>query len=131
MTTRFTKQEAASAKRVSLATIDRMIRRGELTVEREPWGNRERVWVLLDTAEQTDASAASSDATSAMSDDPITVAVLQERLDARDREIETYKERLKEWEYRYHELVQTLPKSLPPAPRSLLRRLWDWLPRVR
>ena len=37
----------------SRATIDRMISRGELETELEPYGSRHRVWVLLDNPEDS------------------------------------------------------------------------------
>ena len=49
---RVTRQDAATRLGVSEATVDRMIRRGELQVEKEPQGNRYKVWVLLDDTEQ-------------------------------------------------------------------------------
>ena len=49
---RVTRQDAATRLEVSEATVDRMIRRGELQVEKEPQGNRYKVWVLLDDTEQ-------------------------------------------------------------------------------
>lgn len=33
---------------VSISTIERRIERGQLAIEKEPYGIRERVWVLLD-----------------------------------------------------------------------------------
>ena len=55
-------------------------------------------------------------------------ALFQERIEGKDREIEQYKERLLEWEYRYQELAQMLPKALPPIPRSFLRRIKEQFP---
>ena len=49
---RVTRQDAATRLGVSEATVDRMIRRGELHVEKEPQGSRYKVWVLLDDTEQ-------------------------------------------------------------------------------
>ena len=49
---RVTRQDAASRLGVSEATVDRMIKRGELQVEKEPQGSRYKVWVLLDDIEQ-------------------------------------------------------------------------------
>ena len=46
---RVSKQEAASALGVSTATIDRMIKRGDLDAEREGHGDKgHRVWILLE-----------------------------------------------------------------------------------
>ena len=48
MTQRLTKLEAAARLDVSPSTIDRMIQRNELTIEKEPRGSRHKVWVLLE-----------------------------------------------------------------------------------
>ena len=45
---RLSKQEAAALLRVSTATIERKIQRGELQAEKEPQGTRYRVWVIFD-----------------------------------------------------------------------------------
>ena len=45
---RLSKQEAAAWLRVSTATIERKIQRGELQAEKEPHGTRYRVWVIFD-----------------------------------------------------------------------------------
>ena len=45
---RVTRQDAATRLHVSEATIDRMVKRGDLHTEQEPQGSRYRVWVLLD-----------------------------------------------------------------------------------
>ena len=45
---RFTRQQAAKLLEVSLTTVDRMVRRGDLQMERDGPGERARVWVLLD-----------------------------------------------------------------------------------
>ena len=48
MVTRVSRTEAARHLGVSISTIDRRIQRGELSVEKEDYGSRERVYVLLD-----------------------------------------------------------------------------------
>ena len=48
MVTRVSRTEAARHLGVSISTIDRRIQRGELSVEKEGYGSRERVYVLLD-----------------------------------------------------------------------------------
>ena len=45
-TARLTRVQAAGRLGVSLQTLDRMIARGEVNIERESWGQRHRVWVL-------------------------------------------------------------------------------------
>ena len=50
MTQRLTKLEAAARLGVSPSTIDRMIRRNELAIEKEVRGTRYKVWVLTDAS---------------------------------------------------------------------------------
>ncbi len=45
---RVTRKEAAARLKVSKSTLDRMIKRGELTTETEQHGHRHTVWVLMD-----------------------------------------------------------------------------------
>ena len=45
--TRLSRHEAAARLQVSEATIDRMIKRGELATEKETQGSRYKVWVLM------------------------------------------------------------------------------------
>ena len=49
---RVTRQDAATHLGVSEATVDRMIKRGQLRTDKEPQGSRYKVWVLLDDTEQ-------------------------------------------------------------------------------
>ncbi len=78
--------------------------------------------MLVDAASENDVLNARtdyvSDPTGAVNatNGAITVAVLEERLAARDREIESYKSQLKDCEYRYHELLQQPPAG--PAARA-------------
>ena len=48
MAQKLTKMEAAARLDVSQSTIDRMIQKGELQIEKEPHGSRHRIWVLMD-----------------------------------------------------------------------------------
>ena len=45
---RVSKMEAVNSLGVSLSTVERMIKRGELQVEKEDLGSRHRVWILLE-----------------------------------------------------------------------------------
>ena len=105
------KQRAADLLGVSLATVDRRILRGELTVEREAWGSRERVWVMLDLPVGEAISEGSSDASS-----EVTMVVLRERVAALERELASCKQQLADSEWRYHELLARFPIQLPPGP---------------
>ena len=125
--TKLTRQEAAQRLQVSESTLDRMIRRGDLAVEREGHGSRYRIWVLLDNdGEQPSYSANGHNADSRdysrattadkieqahygtdYSDDHELTAL---RAEVRSlRELSDYRaELLKDSEWRYHELLQQL-----------------------
>ena len=45
---RVTRTQAAARLKISKSTLDRMIKRGELTTETEQHGHRHTVWVLMD-----------------------------------------------------------------------------------
>ena len=108
VTRRLTKQQAALARGVSPATIDRL------------------------TADVSDGITPVNSHITPDMNDATAVAVLQERLAAWNREIEGYKERLANSEWGYHELLQRVPVALPSAPsRSLLTRLLERLPMGR
>ncbi len=47
MVQRLSKLDAAKVLQVHHSTVDRMIQRGELQVEREGEGRRAKIWVLL------------------------------------------------------------------------------------
>ena len=113
------KQRAADLLGVSLATVDRRILRGELTVEREAWGSRERVWVMLDLPAGEAISEGRSVASSEVSSDAsseVTMAVLRERVAALERELASSQQQLADSEWRYHELLARFPIQLPPGP---------------
>ena len=48
---RVSKMEAVNILDVSLSTVERMIKRGDLQVEQEDIGGRHRIWILLDEKE--------------------------------------------------------------------------------
>ena len=141
---RVTRQEAATHLHVSEATVDRMIRRGDLPTEKEPQGSRYRVWVLLDedtvtipadngvypgdeTADNSVDNADGSNYTGAPTvysngDELKVLRDDNERL----RELASYrKQLLDDSEWRYQELLQqlklsqeanlALARALPPA----------------
>ena len=57
MVTRVSRTEAARHFGVSISTIDSQIQRGQLPIEKEPYGIRERIWVLLDENSVADSTA--------------------------------------------------------------------------
>ena len=135
MQQRLSKLEAAQRLGVSPSTLDRMIRRGELEIEREGRGDRAKVWVL--------APGLSSDAPGGQPVDAgpspeaelaaarEQVRVLQELADYRGKLLD-------EAEWRYRELLQELRKSqtmlegltraLPPGGTEESPRGWRWWP---
>ena len=136
MMTRLSRQDAAQRLQVSESTLDRMIRRGDVPVEKDGAEGRQRVWVLFDDDDDDDDGDHvdhSKNGHSSSSDEELTrlrtqVQSLQELADYRG-------ELLKESEWRYHELLghlkqaqdtaATLARALPAAsPDPGQRRRW-------
>ena len=61
--TRVSRQDAAARLNVPEATIDRMIRLGDLETEKESHGSKHRIWALME--EEIEESPAPSDIDSA------------------------------------------------------------------
>ena len=134
--------EAAARLDVSASTIDRMIQKGELQVEKEPHGSRHRIWVVMN-AQKTDKSVnspreasepspddspdASGEEMSDWSDasDEVEVAVLRERVKNLEELADYHRDLLRDSEWRYQQAmeqlsasqrtIETLTKSLPAA----------------
>ena len=51
MVARVTRPEASRLLKISPSTVDRRIERGELTVDKEVHGSRNRIWVVLEDAD--------------------------------------------------------------------------------
>ena len=138
MAQKLTKMEAAARLDVSQSTIDRMIQRGELQIEKEPHGSRHRIWVLVngeDADMSVDASdnspedshEASADEMPDVADmsEVIELAVLRERLKNLEELADYHRDQLKDSEWRYQQAMQqlgtsqrtmeTLTKALPAA----------------
>ena len=146
--TKLTRQQAATRLQVSESTIDRMIRRGQLAIEKEHHGDRYTVWVLLDdnTAysdaddvahagqSAVDNSAYASEHTDYANGDELTALRTENR---NFRELADYHRKLlDESEWRYRELLEQLrettsafSRALPAAPEATparRRRWWFW-----
>lgn len=120
---RYTRQQAAAHLGVSLTTVDRMIRRGEVQMEREGPGERARVWVLLDEEHLGSSHGALNGEPSGATRDA-EVEVLKERVKHLE-ELSDYRAKLlQESELRYHELLQQFTRMLP-APKEK-RRWWPF-----
>ena len=132
--TRVSRHDAAARLQVSEATIDRMIKRGQLATEKEVQGSRYKVWVLmgddtedshvstpdltglhngdktvttgLDTTEKAAATSEGSVYT-----DGDVIAVLRSERDGLRELVSHLQERLKDSEWRYQELLQQLNLS--------------------
>ena len=61
MSTRVTRLEASRLLKISPSTVDRRIERGELVIEKEPHGSRNRTWVVLEDAIPEDPGESSPD----------------------------------------------------------------------
>ena len=139
MKQRLSKVEASQELGVSISTIDRMIRRGDLQIEREGTKSNDRVWVILEGEEAAEAGDGASAPAAA---GPLAGAVLREQVKhlKSQRELADYRgELLKEGELRFHALLQELSSSHrtsealtralpePPQPaREAPRKRWWW-----
>ena len=123
---RVTKTEAMQELGVSLSTLDRMIRRGDVEVERERHGRRDRVYVMLDgdesdlvndTVTTSNGSAGASAHGSSTSPADVSVdfdlANAQARVVSLEEMVTWYKDRLTMSDERYHELHLQLIRALP------------------
>ena len=110
MTQRVSKLDASRLLGISPTTIDRRIQRGELQVEMEQRGTRFRTWVIL-----------GDDVSSGRSPDPpderppeqsaVEVRVLEERVHSLEQLADYHQQQLKDADWRYQELVQSLQSS--------------------
>ena len=141
MTLRLTKNEACQHLGKSLATIDRMINRGELQTELEEQGRRHRVYILLDQPEQPEAINQDV-AAKASADIPTAVSVDEEVITLREKvkgleELATYhRSQLTEKDRQLQEVLATLAtaqrtaeqlcKALPAPPdgQTATKRKW-------
>ena len=132
MVQRLSKLEAARVLQVHHSTVDRMIQRGELKVEREGDGKRSKVWVLLDDppADSPEyASEGSPDGASGFSlaspngSSPIMaspsgdvaadieVAALRERVMNLENLVEHQRKEIADGDWRYQQLLEQLAAS--------------------
>ena len=155
MAQKLTKMEAAARLDVSQSTIDRMIQKGELQIEKEPHGSRHRIWVLMN-GEDADASVDMSvdvsdnspeDSHDASTDEmpdtadmseAIELAVLRERVKNLEELANYHREQLRDSEWRYQQAmdqlgnsqrtVDTLTKALPAADPGIASQRRRWWP---
>ena len=123
---------------ISKSTLDRMIKRGELTTETEQHGHRHTVWILMDDATEdiSDVPTGNTDghlpeASEHIKDNTESFDLALEGEVKGLRElVDLYRDRLTDADWRYQELleqVKTMTKALPmvteepPRPK---RRWW-------
>ena len=129
---RLSKQQAAARLKVSTATIERKIQRGELKAEKEPHGSRYRVWVIFDDDETVEAAVATPVETPVASvlrrdETPVETGVatplppelapavemarLQERNKALEELADYHRQLLSDSEWRFQEMINHLKQS--------------------
>ena len=138
---RVTRKEAAAKLDVSKSTLDRMIKRGDLTTETEQHGLRHTVWVLMDDASEdsTEDSTGNtnghfSDASEHTGGDTAAENLaLQAEVKGLRELVDLYRDRLADADWRYQELLDqlktmtnALPAPVEPAVPRAKRRWWPF-----
>lgn len=144
MAQKLTKLEAAARFEVSQSTIDRMIQRGDLQVQKERHGNRHRIWVVLDESREASTGVFDSSPNESGHSPPervdmsetLELTVLRERVKNLEELVEHHRGLLKDSEWRYQQLfeqlssnqrtVESLTRALPAGDNGTLsqRRRW-------
>ena len=128
---RATRSEAAARLGISKSTLDRVIKRGELTTETEQHGRRHTVWVLMDDVSENPSGVTSEESGKHIGGDTDAenLALQAEVSGLRDL-VELYRERLTDADWRYQELLEqlkTMTKALPAAQDAAPRpKRWWW-----
>ena len=136
---RVTRNEAAARLKVSKSTLDRMIKRGELTTETEQHGHRYTVWVLIDDdiEDTTEVSTGNTnghfpEASEHVGDDTAAENLaLQAEVKGLRELVNLYRERLTDADWRYQELLEqlkTMTNALPALvePAAPQPKRWWW-----
>ena len=128
---RVTRNEAAARLGISKSTLDRVIKRGELTTETEQHGRRHTVWVLMDDVSENPSGVTSEDSGNHSGGDigAENLALQAEVLGLREL-VDLYRERMADADWRYQELLgqlktltAALPAGEPTAPKA---KRWWW-----
>ena len=128
---RVTRNEAAARLGISKSTLDRVIKRGELTTETEQHGRRHTVWVLMDDVSENPSGVTSEDSGNHSGGDTgaENLALQAEVLGLREL-VDLYRERMADADWRYQELLEqlkTMTKALPAAQGTAPRpKRWWW-----
>ena len=141
---RVSKMEAVNILEVSLSTVERMIKRGELQVEREDLGGKHRIWILLDEEEGGVSADESSEQPAGYSHEmPGNGLPMSEREELVSLRVQVNglkdlsdfrAEQLKESELRFQLLMQQLElltralPAPPPEQKAAAGTKWGWLP---
>ena len=128
---RVTRNEAAARLGISKSTLDRVIKRGELTTETEQHGRRHTVWVLMDDVSENPSGVTSENSRNHIGGDTgaENLALQAEVLGLREL-VDLYRERMADADWRYQELLEqlkTMTKALPAAQGTAPRpKRWWW-----
>ena len=98
------------------STVDRMIRRGKLQIEKELHGNRHRALNLVGPGESDELPDGTGTSTE------VDLAVLRERLQSLKEIADSHRGLLKNCEWRYQQAMEQLgdsQKSMEPSTRAL------------
>ena len=134
-----TRNEAAARLKVSKSTLDRMIKRGELTTETEQHGQRHTVWVLMDDEIEDIAEVSTGNTNGHFPEVSEHIGdetraenlALQAEVKGLRELVDLYRERLTDSDWRYQELMEqfkTMTKVLPMAPEEPPRPKHRWWP---
>ena len=133
------RNEAAARLKVSKSTLDRMIKRGELTTETEQHGHRHTVWVLMDEdiAHTPEVSTGNTNghfleaSEHTKDDNGAENLALQAEVKGLRELVDLYKDRLTDADWRYQELLEqlkTMTNALPAPvePAAPQPKRWWW-----
>ena len=136
---RVTRNEAAARLKVSKSTLDRMIKRSELTTETEQHGQRHTVWILMDDEIEDIAEVSTGNTNGHFPESSEHIGdnikaeslALQVEVNGLRELVDLYRERLTDSDWRYQELMEqfkTMTKALPMAPEepSHPKRWWPF-----
>ena len=135
---RVTRNEAAARLKVSKSTLDRMIKRGELTTETEQHGQRHTVWILMDDEIEDIAEVSTGNTNGHFPEvsehigDNIKAEnlALQVEVNGLRELVDLYRERLTDADWRYQEVLEqlkTITRALPaPQDAAPKAKRWWW-----
>ena len=130
MTTKVTRLEASRVLGISPSTVDRRIERGEIQVEKEPHGSRNRIWVVLeDDVGETPGEVSPERSPGASRESHLEeVITLRERVKSLEELEKYHRDQLVEKDRLVQELMGTVNRlagALPaPVPVATERRSW-------